>query len=147
VLVSGIHVPDMEAAEASVSAKLRFNAVRFTDAKEGPALFAELCDQVRALAESLAIPRGFREGPFLGLADTEPVERAAVALAVENAYPVAEAAADVMGAQIDSVLSVKVLDVTWNKDETWRAPLPDLKFTTCTARVHVTYTFIAVASR
>lgn len=146
VMISGTAIPDMDANEVQASARLRFTATKFADPKEGGIQFATLCDKVRALADAMNIPRGFREGPFLGVADPGARERAVIVRAVEKAYPAAEAVAGAMRAHVVQVSSVRVEEVVWNQDPEWKGFRPDNRFLICTARVRVSYTFAAGAT-
>ncbi len=139
--VPGVSIPDVGQNAASVEARLRFGMGRFHRAENGPSLFVGLCEEMRGLAKTLECSV---TGPFLALEDTEPIERKALAAAVANAYPAAEAVAQSMRAEVVAVDRVRILDVTWNgaplpkKD-----PLPTLRSIICTARVRVAYVFSA----
>jgi len=101
--------------------------------------FATLCDQIRAISE--AIPCAL-SGPRLYPADAAATERAAVAKAIENAYGLAKAAADIMPGHIDAVYNVNIEPVQWNTDDGWDGEIPSLAKLQCRAKVRVTYQFI-----
>lgn len=135
---SSLAVPNAANLETKQSVRLRFSVAKFSNTEDGPAQFAKLCDDVLALAWAVqCIP----EGPILGVSNTKPLEQAAVALAAEKAYPAAEAMALVMKMQIFSVDNAKVLSIVWNQDPHSKAPQPDIRRVTCTARVQVCYSY------
>ena len=140
--LSGPAIPLIGMPGARVSARLRFSMNPFNTREKGPALFAELCDQMTALAEQMDC---LIEGPILGVDDRKAVEHNAIALATENALPVAQSVADLMNAQIAAVDHVAIEEPVWNEPPDDRALLPDLWRMTCTARVHMTYAFSAEA--
>jgi uncharacterized protein YggE len=78
----------------------------------------------------------------LTVVDPTAIEQGAVARAVENAYPHAEAVALVMKAQITALNRVVIDQIAWNADPSSRAAQPDCSRLTCTARVKVSYAFV-----
>jgi len=136
-------IADIAVKGARVSAQIRFSMNPFSNRETGPEQFAGLCDKMAALAEALEC---YIEGPMLGVQDPGAVEQDATALATENALPVAQATAELMNAQISAVEHVIIEACAWNAAPDTRAPLPDVRRLTCTARVHVTYAFSAGTS-
>lgn len=138
--MSNLAIPNSLAREANISARLRFNAVPLSTGETGPQKFAELCDKVVDISNALGCAFS---GPVLGTEDTTAVEEAAIARAIEKAYPSAKAAAQIMRGQIVAVDRVSVVDLTWNKAPDSQAVQPDIRRLTCTARVRVSYAFAA----
>jgi len=137
---SGVAIPDLASKTVHVSARIRFNAGAFSTAEEGPQQFAALCDTIIDLAKALQCEVA---GPTLGVADPEAVAEAAIARALEKAYPAGKAAAQVMNGQIVAVDTVKVLGTEWNAAPDSKATQPDIRRMTCTAKVTVVYAFSA----
>lgn len=125
-----------ERPEARVIARLEFLINKLAKLDEAPVQYAELCDSVRRLAGDLDC---VVQGPFLKVANPQAAERTAVARAIENALPLAEAAASTMNTQVTAVESVEIMEVVWDRDPEHRGTQPDLFRTACTARVVVTY--------
>ena len=134
----GVSLPDMHNNEAHVSAKLRFSLAAINSAPNAPQEFVVLCEKVLALAAAL---RCEAEGPGLGADDAAPIEQAAVALAAERAYPLAESAAQLMGANLVAVDKLIVEKIEWNKDPENKGQQPTLRSVSCTAQVKVIYTY------
>ncbi|HEO70775.1 MAG TPA: SIMPL domain-containing protein [Candidatus Hydrogenedentes bacterium] len=116
---------------------------RFSNIETGPGELAALCDEIVALAAELDCRV---EGPVLDVKDRQSLERAAIALATENALPLAQTVAELMEAQIVSIDQVIIDGCKWNQDPETRAAQPDIRSLTCTAEVTVRYIF-AVPSR
>jgi uncharacterized protein YggE len=136
LMFTGMAVPDLEAREAHISARVRFKAT--FAGEEGPKAFAVLCDAISAIATTLgAQPKG----PALGIDDTSSVQDTAIKRAIEKAYSPAEASARIMNAQIISVSKVNVQGITWNDAPEFPSTQPELARLNCTARVRVTYMF------
>lgn len=136
--VSEMSFGDINRPAAKVSAHLTFSARPFANPKTGLADFAKLCDGMTALAKTLACTI---EGPFFSVAAKSETEQAAVARAVEQALAPALGAAQVLKTRIESVDSVVVKEVVWNREPDTRAAQPQIRRVTCTARVHVKYLF------
>lgn len=137
--VSRVAVPDANRARALVTGRIRL-ALGGVDAEARADSFATSCEALRTLA---AEHGASLEGPELGVTNPGPFERSAIGRAVENAYPHAEAATEVLGARIVAVQAVEVLDVRWNHDPEAKGAQPDIGRVTCTARVRLTYTYSA----
>lgn len=142
----------VEAPEVQVSARLRFKTSPFMDPQTGPNEFSTLCDKVRDIAKTLEVGdqtllgkryRQALEGPLFGAEGKQNAESAAIALAVENAYPAAEAAAKSMQTQVIAVDNIRVNEIVWGKNP--ETPLQESNYNqiSCTARVTVTYVFPA----
>lgn len=136
--VTATALPGYDAATVERTVRLRFSAAPFVSPDKGAPAFAELMASVEALAAEAgaeALP------PLLEVADTDALAAQAVARAVENAYPPAEAAAAVLGAQLTVVRGVDVGEITWNAAPEYPAAEPNLRRVSCTARVQVSYAF------
>lgn len=129
-------IPSIQQKEARVAAKVRFNATGFSTGAEGPGEFAALCDTMVEIAGALGC---VADGPALGSEDKSAVGEAAISKAIENAYPQARAAAQIMNAQIASVEKIQVLDVLWNQTAAPAELASDIRRLTCMAKVRVTY--------
>lgn len=138
VTFSGVSVPATGTPAAEITATAVFDAARFKNPQTGARAFGELCDTMYALGQSLGCRT---EGPLLNAADPELVEQAAVGRAVENAHPLAEAAAQIMGGFLAVVEHIRVIEAAWGTSEEPGVASPDIKTTTCTAKVSVLYTF------
>lgn len=136
--VSDVSIADATQPIVKLSAYIKFDASRFAAPDEGPQVFARLCDDLLAVAKEQGAQL---EGPVLGLDAPETLEQAAVARAMEQALPPAAGAAAIMRTQIASVESVEILSIAWNRDFRSKAPQPQVRRVTCTARVKVTYTY------
>ncbi len=131
-------LPGYDAATVERSVRLRFSAAPFASPDKGAPAFAELMKNVAALAAEVgaeALP------PLLEVADADALAAQAVARAVENAYPAAEAAAAVLGAQLTVVRGVDVGEITWNATPEYPAAEPNLRRVSCTAHAQVSYAF------
>ncbi len=120
------------------TAKVAFKSARYVVEENGQMHFATLCDQMRAISE--AIPCAL-SGPRLYPADATATEYATVAKAIENAYGLAKAAADIMPGHIIAVCDVNIQSVEWNTEEDWDGDAPSLGKLQCRAKVRVTYQF------
>ena len=139
VNVSGASIPDANENDVVVSARVRFPISQFSKREDKTQSFAATAQKMRAVGKSLGCTL---DGPFLGVEQTEPIEREAVARATENAPYRADAVAGLMESEIFAVESVSVLDIIWNQEGL--APVPtsqDIERITCTGRVKVVYKF------
>ncbi len=117
--------------------RLRFHHYVFLDPEEGMERFAQACDGVRRVAGDLD---SSLEGPYYDVADRASVEQTAVNRAMEEAYPLANSAAQLMQGRIRAVDHVEILDISWERpmrseEEALRERM------VCVARVRVTYAF------
>ncbi|MBI4556865.1 MAG: SIMPL domain-containing protein [Candidatus Hydrogenedentes bacterium] len=140
IAVTGVAIPSLQTIEARLSARLRFGTAEFGQSEEGSSLFGSLCDKIRTLSEAVGATA---EGPVVGVSEKKPIEQSAVQKAIENAYPTAEAAAQILRVQIVAVERVRISSLKWNVDPENRAMQPELRHATCTAVVMVFYTFSA----
>lgn len=138
--VSGVSFTDVNNPHAASSANVVFPARAYADPKTGLADFAALCDNMVAFAEILSCTV---EGPRFSVAAKEELEQSAVARAVEQALTPALGAAMVMKTRIESVDSVEVKELVWNKEPEPRAVESQVTRVTCTAKVRVRYLFSA----
>ncbi len=122
---------------AKVSARLRFTLTNYTKPEEGPRQFGRLCDTIKRIAEALECEA---EGPVLGTTESEELARSAVAAAVEQAYPKADAVAGILKSTVYAVDTIEIGDVTFNQALDTRWEEPNLRQISCSARVKVTYT-------
>ena len=139
VNVSGASIPDANENDVVVSARVRFPISQSSNREDKTQTFAATAQKMRAVGKSLGCTL---DGPFLGVEQTEPIEREAVARATENALYKADAVAGLMESPIFEVESVSVLEVVWNREAL--APVPtsqDVERITCTGRVKVVYKF------
>jgi len=140
LMFSDVAIPNLEPKVAHVSARIRFNATSFSTAEDGPQEFAALCDTIIELAAALKCTA---EGPILGVTDADAVEEAAIARAIEKAYPAGKAAAQTMNGQVVAVDKVTILGTEWNASPDTKATQPDIRSMTCTTQVKVVYAFAA----
>jgi len=140
LMFSDVAIPRLDPKVAHVSARVRFNATSFSTAEEGPQEFAALCDTIIDLAATLKCAA---EGPILGVTDADAVEEAAIARAIEKAYPAGKAAAQTMNGQVVAVDKVTIIGTQWNASPDTKAMQPDVRRMTCTAKVKVVYAFAA----
>ncbi|NIA16622.1 MAG: hypothetical protein GWP08_21435 [Nitrospiraceae bacterium] len=138
VIFSGVAIPDANEQKAHASARLRFNASPFSTAEDGAKMFGGLCDTLAVVAKELGC---MLEGPHLGTTDAQTVEEAAIARALEKAYPAGRAVAQTMNAQIYAVEKVEIRELVWNDAENIAATQPDIRLLTCTAKLRVSYSF------
>ena len=138
LVFSGMSMPSLEKKEAHLTCRLRLNMRDLLSTADAPRQFASLCDKVATLATAT---KATVVGPTLGIDDVQTVEDAAVARAVEKAYPRGRAAAQIMNGQIVAVETVNIQYVTWNTKSGPNESQPDLRRLVCTASVRVTYTF------
>ncbi|MBN2308992.1 MAG: hypothetical protein JXR94_08485, partial [Candidatus Hydrogenedentes bacterium] len=147
VSVRGPAIRDLSLVSARAAATVRFSTDGLADPETGPAAYGALCDTMRGLATKLGCTA---QGPRMVAANARSVEQAAVAKAVENAYPHAEGAAQVMQVAIVAVQRVRVDAVKWDDAAEAAAaeaaaPQADPARTVCTARVTVIYEYAAGA--
>lgn len=136
--VSAPSVPLTGERNARVSASVTFSMNAFADAEKGPPAFAALCDHLLDVAAKLEC---LLEGPLFDVRDRAEVEQAAANIAIEQALPVAQSLAGLMGGHVSVVDRVTVEEAKWNADPDTKAALPDMRRMSCTIRVHVTYAF------
>jgi uncharacterized protein YggE len=136
--VSEVSFLDANKPSAKSTAHLVFSARAYANPKTGLTDFGALCDGMVAFAQSLNCKL---EGPSFSSEAKNDLEQTAVARAVEQALNGALGAARVMKTRIDSVDTVTVEDIAWNKDPESRAAQPQVRRVTCTAKVRVRYLF------
>lgn len=137
--VWGPTLPDLSQPEAQATARLRFSTGPFRDLEEGPGMFAQLCEAVMSLGQSLGASVS---GPTMGVLKEEPLRQAAVERAVEEAYSDAEAAARINNAQIVAVQRIQILSVSFGDRPDAPGVKNDYRRLPCTARVRVTYSYL-----
>ncbi len=133
-------VPPQDRAEVCMRVRLRYSISEILASENAEQEFATLCDKALGVAQQF---RCLLEGPVLGVLNPEVTERAAIAKAIENAYPSGEACAQTMPARIYAVYQINVQGVTWIHDSERWEELPSLKGIQCRAKVRVTYLFTA----
>lgn len=138
VEASDVALEDVNRAVANVSAEVTFASRAFLGAEGDVSAFGQLCQRVLDLAAKLDATV---EGPVFAVHAREELVQSAVARAVEQALPAAMGAARVMRTRIDSVDTVEVREVVWNRDPESQAAQPQIRRVTCTARVKVRYLF------
>lgn len=117
--------------------RIRFQHHAFRNPEDGMEQFAAVCDGVRRVAEELD---STLEGPYYELADKASVEQTAVSRAMEEAYPLAHSAAQLMQGGIRAVDHVEIQEISWERP--MRATEEALQERMiCVARVRVTYAF------
>lgn len=126
--------------------RLRYSMADLLYNEKGLELFGVLCDKLKAAAAGLKLTL---TGPAFGVNDTEQVEGQAIASAIENAYPGAEAAARIMNLHVGSVASVEIEAVVWTGGlqtrfiresyQTNPSAYGEIERLVCKARVQVTY--------
>ena len=117
--------------------RIRFQHYAFRNPEDGMEQFAEVCDGVRQVAEDLDASL---EGPYYDVVDRASVEQTAVNRAMEEAYPLANSAAQLMQGRIRAVDHVEILEISWERP--MRATEEALQERMiCLARVRVTYAF------
>jgi len=138
IAFSGPNYTHPEHAGPNASATLRFPAGQYASNEGADERYAAL----REAIDKVAAAAGAREYPVeYEPAEPEQVEAAAVARALEMAYPHAKAAADVMNARILSVGNVTVGTVKWSDNG---SPPEDynVRRITCTATVSAQYVYV-----
>lgn len=129
-------VSDVNRPEARAVVRLQFAVGTLGAADAANARFAKLCAQLKAVADKLEAEA---RGPIFEAANAEALMRQAVAEAVSNAYPAAEAAAAVLGEPIFAVDHVELVETVWNGPSEQWDNRPSLRQVACTAKVKVTY--------
>lgn len=129
-------IADVNEAQVTIAARLRFNMSNFASIETGPQQFAALCDKLADLGKGLELAV---EGPIFTVHPPDTMVRSAVAKATEQAYPAAEAIATELKTTIYAVSAVSVIDIVWNQAEEVRGVQPTLRQVSCTARVRVVY--------
>ena len=138
ITFTGLNYSHPELLGPNASAYLRFSAAQYAVGEDADEKYAALHDEITAIA-AVAKARTYPE--TYEASDPEQVEAAAIARAVEKAYPPAKAAADVMNAKIVSVGNVSVGALVWSK--TGSAPADyNVRRITCTATVNVSYIYL-----
>jgi uncharacterized protein YggE len=137
---SDFSIPEASQGVVKTAVMLRFPVNEYTTADDGPERFAELCDTLQTMATENECKL---EGPFFGVNARDTMQEAAIARAIEQALPPAEAAARIMQSRIQTVDHVEILSIAWNRELESRAPQPQIRRVTCTARVKVRYTYVA----
>jgi len=138
ITFSGLNYSHPELLGPNASAYLRFSAAQYAVGEDADEKYAALHDEITAIAAA-AKARTYPE--TYEASDPEQVEAAAVARAVEKAYPPAKAAADVMSARILLVGNVSVGTLVWSN--TGSAPADyNVRRITCTATVNVSYIYL-----
>ena len=134
--VTGPAVSDLDKKWAVSSARMRFTVVHYGDSAKTVREFGMLCDKVAAAAASVG---GTLRGPQLDTSQRDALMKQAVKLAIENAYPAAEAASEALKSSFYSVDSVRITSITWNRTPDSEAPEPNLRRISCTAELRVVY--------
>lgn len=134
-----IAINSLEPPSVYVGARTVFSMANYAKPGEGAKLFARLCDGIRAVATKLECELS---GPVFEVNDKDGIVRQAVAAATERAFPPAESVARALKNAVWAVDTVRVLEVTWNKDLIAPRPTPNIREVACTAKVRVTYTLI-----
>ena len=117
--------------------RIRFQHHAFRNPEDGMEQFAEVCDGLRQVAEDLDASL---EGPYYDVADRDSVEQTAVNRAMEEAYPLANSAAQLMQGRIRAVDHVEILEISWERPvRSAEEALQERMI--CVARVRVTYAF------
>ena len=129
--------------------RLRYSMADLLYNEKGLELFGVLCDKLKTAAAGLELTL---TGPAFGVNGTEQVEQQAIAAAIENAYPAAEAAASIMSLHVGSVSAVEIEAVVWtgglqnrfirDSFETNPSAYGEIERLVCKARVQVTYVAI-----
>ena len=120
----------------SVAARARFPMNTYSAPETGPGQFAQLCDKMKALAEHFTC---LISGPEFLPANKDRMAAAAVTAATENAFPVADAAANALKNAIYAVDTLRVEEIRWGHAPDAKIPEPNLSRVACTARVKVIY--------
>lgn len=137
--VTPIAVNSLEPPSVYVGAQTVFSMANYAKPGEGAKLFAQLCDSIRAVAAKLECEVS---GPVFEVNDKEGIIRQAVSAATERAFPSAESVARALKNTVWAVDTVRVLEVTWNKDLIAPRPVPNIREVACTAKVRVTYALV-----
>ncbi|HOD52685.1 MAG TPA: SIMPL domain-containing protein [Candidatus Hydrogenedentes bacterium] len=136
-IVTAPNIPDANAMVVTFALRLQFTIGRLATGVDEPVLrLAELCDAMRGVAKDTS---ALLTGPVLKVSQKDSFERSAIIRAMENALPHAEAAAQAMSSRIDTILDVRVVEVSWNQDPEYAADQPDSERAACVAKVEVVY--------
>jgi uncharacterized protein YggE len=138
IAFSGLNYMHPDMLGPNASAYLRFSTTQYAVGEGADQKYAVLHDEIAAIAAA-AKARTFPE--TYEASDPEQVEAAAIARAVEKAYPPAKAAADVMGAKIVSVGNVSVGTLVWSSTASPAADY-NIRRITCTATVNASYIYL-----
>jgi uncharacterized protein YggE len=133
---SDVAIPDINQPEVRVVALSTFNASAFFTGEAGLAAYAKLCDAVHALGKRLSCSV---KGPELGVKDSGALLRDAVKVALEAAYPAAEAASLETKTRIYLVKHIEITSVAWNEGGDSEDGESLLDHVTCTVEIEVTY--------
>lgn len=138
IAFSGPNYTHAEQLGPNASALLRFPAGQYASGEGADVRYAALRNEIielAAAAKARLLPVEYEAG------EPEQVEAAAVARALEMAYPHAKAAADVMNARIVSVGNVTIGTVKWSDND---SPPEDynVRRITCTATVSAQYVYV-----
>ena len=140
---SGLAISKKEQAkcEINITAKLVLSLAGILNKEDAPKIYAALCDQVKKIAKTVnCIP----EGPNLGVNDPTSYEANAVIRATENAYPVAEALAASVDAEITALDKVTIKSVVWETSRAVNNNEIESPKVACTAKVKVAYAFASL---
>lgn len=129
-------VTSLAEGKSHVSAELQFSMAGLIGGETGPARFADLCEEMRGLAEAFG---AHVTGPELLVAEKDVTIREAVEEATKQAFTAASGAARALDGTIRSVEQVKVDEIIWNAPPDTQADYPNTEVIACTARVTVTY--------
>lgn len=137
----GISKQEQVKSEINITAKLVLSLSGILNKEDAPKAFAALCDQVKKIAKAVnCIPTG----PNLGVNDPTSYEAIAVIRATENAYPVAEALAASVDAEITALDKVTMESIKWETSiavDNNEIATPKVA---CTAKVKVAYAFASL---
>jgi hypothetical protein len=129
-------IDDIAGKTIRCTALIRFTLTGYAAPDNGVPRFAALCDRLIAAAEKLGAALS---GPDLVMAGEEELMRRAIEAAVAEAYPAADAVANVLNSNIYAVEKVEILEIGWDYTPERRTPQTPMKQAACTARVRVTY--------
>ncbi|MCK5642983.1 MAG: SIMPL domain-containing protein [Gammaproteobacteria bacterium] len=134
--VSAPAVTSLSEKTAAASAQVTFPLLAFAKSGTGARAFGTLCDTLSNIAKKLNVTLN---GPFPETAQKDEIIRQAIALATENAYPPAEAAAEALDSIFYAVDTVQIVKIHWNRTPDSEAAEPNLRRITCTAEIRVVY--------
>lgn len=137
---SGIQLAKSDLSEYAiyVTACLRIDLAGIIDAEEGPRACAALYDNIKKLVAKLGCELVVLKPAVI---DTADIELAAVVKATENAYPIAEALAVSVDAEITALDKVTVLSIEWNTSSAINKRELEIPELQCMAKVKVAYAF------
>lgn len=145
--VHGPYVKDAKGPLLEIRVRMRFRTAPYLSNEPGNRGFVALCRSVHETARELGCRM---TGPRTAIDDPSRAEQAAIARAVEAAYPPAEAVANITRTDIVAVDEVRVTRVAWHAAGTPPAagkepePARDIRRIACTAWVEVVYTFAII---